>query len=594
MKKIIQQLTWGIALSAVHFSAQAQCPVITCMPGITVPADAGMCDAVVTYSAPMAADPCGGGAAVSQTFTYTGAQQTFTVPAGVTSITVDAYGAQGGTNSPSTNINYGGYVQATIPVTPGSTIYIYVGEQPTGLTGGFNGGGNGETAGKGGGGASDIRIGGATYADRVVVAGAGGGGGFWSGLEVHGGLGGGLIGGNGWRVDYASNPGGEGGTQTSSGNGTCASFNNPICAGGFGFGGSPTGCGCEVYGGGGGWYGGAGSGNCRGGAGGSSYTIPSATSVTHTQGVRPGNGEVTLSWVGAAPAPTITQIAGLPSGSTFPLGTTTNTFVAESAGATDTCSIDIIVVDNQNPSIICSGDIQVCQGDTLLVGVPSTLDNCGGETVTYTCTGATTTSGTGSVDGLVFNVGTTVVTYTVSDVAGNTSDCSFEVLVTPLPATLIDEFDPNEVCLDDPAFPLPVATPPPGTYSGTGVSGLNFDPALSGVGTFTITYTSTDNFGCSNSASTTIQVDDCSSVDEINALSNVSIFPNPSNGLYTISLGQELGQVEYAIFTMDGKTVQTGTTASDFTIDLRKERKGSYLLQLSSGTSTQTVTLIKE
>ena len=32
----------------------------------------------------------------SQTFSYTGAPQTFTVPAGVTSVIVDAYGAEGG------------------------------------------------------------------------------------------------------------------------------------------------------------------------------------------------------------------------------------------------------------------------------------------------------------------------------------------------------------------------------------------------------------------------------------------------------------------------------------------------------------------
>jgi hypothetical protein len=238
----------------------------------------------------------------SQVFNYTGVQQTFIVPNGVTSITVDAYGAQGGSNW-SGNVNYGGYVQADIPVTPGTTLYIYVGGQPSGLAGGFNGGGIGETGGAGGGGASDIRIGGTTYADRVVVAGGAGGAGTWFNLHVVGGLGGGLIGGNGYR-DNPSTLGGDGGTQTSSGNGTCVSFNNPVVAGGFGFGGAPSGCGCQGYGGGGGWYGGAGSGNCRGGGGGSSYTIPGATNVTHTQGIRMGDGQITLTWTVTAPPAT--------------------------------------------------------------------------------------------------------------------------------------------------------------------------------------------------------------------------------------------------------------------------------------------------
>ncbi len=40
--------------------------------------------------------PAGGQTTESQTFTFTGADQTFQVPDGVTAITVDASGAQGG------------------------------------------------------------------------------------------------------------------------------------------------------------------------------------------------------------------------------------------------------------------------------------------------------------------------------------------------------------------------------------------------------------------------------------------------------------------------------------------------------------------
>lgn len=239
-------------------------------------------------------DTGGSASSGTQTFSYTGSAQMFVVPSCVTSIDVDVQGAQGGANW-ANNTNYGGRVQATLSVTPGETLMVYVGEQPSGLTGGFNGGGNGETGGAGGGGASDIRQNGNTLNDRVVVAGGAGGGGFWSSQEVVGGVGGGLTGGNGYR-NTPSTEGGDGATQTGSGDGTCVSFNNPVCAGGFGFGGAPSGCGCEGYGGGGGWYGGAGSGNCRGGGGGSGYTIPAATNVTHSSGFRAGHGTVSISW----------------------------------------------------------------------------------------------------------------------------------------------------------------------------------------------------------------------------------------------------------------------------------------------------------
>lgn len=232
----------------------------------------------------------------TQVFGFTGAMQTFIVP-NVTQLRVEVNGAQGGANWVD-NTNFGGRTEAIITVTPGETLYIFVGGQPNGTTGGFNGGGNGETGGQGGGGGSDIRRGGMTLNDRIVVAGGGGGAGFWSSQHVIGGVGGGLTGGDGMRAD-ATNPGGLGATQTEAGpSGTCISFNNPVTAGAFGVGGAPSGCGCEGYGGGGGWWGGAGSGNCRGGGGGSGYVIPTgSSSITLTAGgAEPGHGSVRITY----------------------------------------------------------------------------------------------------------------------------------------------------------------------------------------------------------------------------------------------------------------------------------------------------------
>src|SRR5690606_37302120 len=102
---------------------------------------------------------------VSETFNYTGAPQTFTVPAGVMEITVGAFGAQGASSGSSTGGN-GGYMSGTLSVTPGEILTIYVGGQD-----GFNGGGSAGTGGGSlngvnGGGASDIRQGGTALSDR--------------------------------------------------------------------------------------------------------------------------------------------------------------------------------------------------------------------------------------------------------------------------------------------------------------------------------------------------------------------------------------------------------------------------------------------
>ena len=577
MKRNLLKLTFGLSLLAFSQNANAQCPVISCNNDTTVNTDAGMCDAIVNYSLPTAIDTCSPSG--SQTFTFTGAQQTFTVPNGVTSISVDAYGAQGGSNSPSTNTNYGGRVQADITVTPGATIYVYVGGQPNGLTGGFNGGGNGESGGQGGGGASDLRIGGTTYNDRVIVAGGAGGGGFWSSQEVQGGLGGGLTAGNGFRTSFATAPGGEGGTQTASGNGTCVSLNNPAMAGGFGFGGAPSGCGCEGYGGG----------------GGSSYTDPAATNVIHDQGVRMGDGEIIISWTGIAP--NVSQIAGLPSGSAFPAGTTGNTFVAASGGNIDTCSYSVTVVDNQAPTITCpTSNVEVCEGEAVTVTAPATADNCTGETVTYNTTGATTTSGVDSINAVVFNAGTTTVWYIATDVAGNQDSCSFDVIVNPAPAVSLDPFSVDSLCNYDDPIAVPTGTPASGTYSGIGLSGSNFDPGVSGDGTFYITYTVVDSLGCVGSDSSAIFVDGCANIIDIDNNSTISVYPNPTNGEVTISNGNSGEAFDYTITTLDGKVIRETTRAASatVTVDLKHEAKGIYLVRVSQAGKEDVVRLIKD
>jgi hypothetical protein len=147
-----------------------------------------------------------------ETFEYMGSAQTFTVPKGVKRIRVDALGGDGGTG----NSNYeedtggdGGRVVATLEVYPQEALWIYLGGNGSGSTGGFNGGaagGTGEISGSaidggGGGGASDVRTSSGPLSTRILVAGGGGGGGGDEQLRDDGsnagGDGGGLVGARG-------------------------------------------------------------------------------------------------------------------------------------------------------------------------------------------------------------------------------------------------------------------------------------------------------------------------------------------------------------------------------------------------------------
>jgi len=271
-------------------------------------------------------------------FRYTPNEQRFKVPAQVTEITVVALGASGGYGTGSAPVGPGGEVKATIPVTPRETLYVFVGGDGAynNSSGGFNGGALGglypycyrsgsKCYGYGGGGASDVREGGDSLRDRILVAGGGGGAGTDG---VLGGGGGGKVGGYGGSGNspYGGGSGGGGGTQNRGGSGGAGQGGSygdggPGSPGTLGDGGSGGQAGYNGFcssscfegaggGGGGGYYGGGGGGGAcapsltvpycgvgGGGGGGSSYVEKRATHVTNSQGTaRPGNGKVTIYW----------------------------------------------------------------------------------------------------------------------------------------------------------------------------------------------------------------------------------------------------------------------------------------------------------
>jgi len=217
-------------------------------------------------------------------FNFTGAVQTWVVPPCVYSINVTLAGAKGG----GSNGGNGAVITGTLAVTPGQTLNIYVGGMGTlgNASGGWNGGGTGRNSSSGswlsggGGGATDIRIGGIALANRVAVSGGGGGRSGGSDLNAGGAANcpNGAVGG----ASFGS--GGGGGTQTGGGSGAGWGGGTPGATGVLGLGGGGGQDDCYNVapggGGGGGYFGGGGGGaDCwpstphggGGGGGGSSF-----------------------------------------------------------------------------------------------------------------------------------------------------------------------------------------------------------------------------------------------------------------------------------------------------------------------------------
>ncbi|GAB7010455.1 fibronectin type III domain-containing protein [Halorubrum trueperi] len=236
----------------------------------------------------------------TETFT---ADADYTIPSTAKNIRIEARGEPGEDGVGDNQYGDGGGGQGGVAeinagdALAGQTVYVRMGY----------GGGSGyqefDVDSGNGGGAADVRVGGTSLSDRVVV-GAGGGGGGASGdsTAYNGGSGGPDTGGNGGEYQ---GDGGHGGTQSSGGTGGDGDTDSRDGSdGSFGAGGNGGNYGGNSAGGGGGsgWYGGGGGGAranpdfAGGGGGGSNYTDPSYTEVTNQRGGEVSAASVTITY----------------------------------------------------------------------------------------------------------------------------------------------------------------------------------------------------------------------------------------------------------------------------------------------------------
>lgn len=266
-------------------------------------------------------------------YDYTGNTQTFTAPADG-DYTLEVAGAQGGDHPSTSKENatsiggQGGTSKGTIHLKAGETLYIEVGNKPSGYNGSYNGSDSGwsgvaangtyvEGSLVAGGGATDIRKGGNGIDNRVIVAGGGGGATYYVGKAVNGAAGGGAETGTVKYITGISNDYGNIYTTVNKGANQTGHFNftqyerhssnlgggclsNPYSGTSYGFLYYLTADAQNkgFYGGGGGYWGGAFMhGNCvmAGGLGGSGY-IGGVTNGSMTNGGNKGNGWAKISY----------------------------------------------------------------------------------------------------------------------------------------------------------------------------------------------------------------------------------------------------------------------------------------------------------
>jgi parallel beta-helix repeat protein len=202
-----------------------------------------------------------------------------------------------------------------------------------------------------------------------------------------------------------------------------------------------------------------------------------------------------------------------------------------------------------------------------------------------------TYSGTG-VSGGNFNpatagAGSHTITYTYTDGNGCSASATATIQVNALPVVTLAAFNP--VCVYNPAFTLTGGAPAGGTYSGPGVSAGNFNPSTAGVGTHTITYTYTlAATGCTDDATSTIFVDDCVGLPEIEDGIMFSTFPSPANDVLNLSISGLNGLMEVRMLNLQGQVVRHEKLEAQgneliHTMNVSELPAGIYYLRLEAG-----------
>jgi HYR domain/Secretion system C-terminal sorting domain/SprB repeat len=153
-------------------------------------------------------------------------------------------------------------------------------------------------------------------------------------------------------------------------------------------------------------------------------------------------------------------------GSTVSVTTT----VTDESGNSSSCISNVTIADSLGPVIDCLGEINALAnaancGATVTWIAPTAVDNCAG-TITWTSS---------HNPGDTFPHDTTTVTYTATDASGNSSDCSFDVIVSTDLSVTVTQVD--VLCLGDTTGSIDV-TPIDGTAPYT------YDWDIDGLGDF--------------------------------------------------------------------------------------------------------------
>lgn len=194
-----------------------------------------------------------------------------------------------------------------------------------------------------------------------------------------------------------------------------------------------------------------------------------------------------------------------------------------------TATFSISATDATPPTINCPANIYVCGADFVTYPAATASDDCGlsGNPVLIS----------GQTSGSAFNDGTTTQVFRATDLAGNTSTCSFSVVVYPIPDIFFDGATNDNNGLGVGTISI-TAVGGGGNYVYTWNRNGQFfsnNEDLTGLNAGSYTLTISDGNGCT-SALSPIVINNTVGTDAPGELGSVRLWPNPATSNIQLEL----------------------------------------------------------
>lgn len=303
-------------------------------------------------------------------------------------------------------------------------------------------------------------------------------------------------------------------------------------------------------------------------------------------GASGGTGTYTYSWTSDPAGFTSTE----DSPEVSPTETTIYTVEVSDGESVLTGSVTLVVENAPEQAATPQGEASMCWG--VSQSIYSTTGAAGASTYTWHIepSSAGSISGTGMTGTVTWNDAFTGVA--MISVEGN-NNCGigsqselFNVTIRELPT--IDLGDDMTICANETL--LLDAGNAGATYvwsTGETTQTILIDTTGVGIGTLDVWVEVTDTYLCANTAEISIQFDDCTGISEISEQWSVEIFPNPSNGIFSIKLNTVSNKpVSMSLFNTFGKELYKMDNVSIkaskvIELDLTAQPDGIYFISLT-------------